>query len=126
LQAFALLQAITPVCTTTGLRWGPTGSVGFELASGVVTVTESSDLDLLLRAPLALDHASARSLFIELTHFSGRFNTRIDTQIETPNGAFSLAEFAHSGTHSGTRVMLRAADGPRLVADPWQTLSLAA
>lgn len=116
LPAFALLRAIRPVCDATGLVWGPTGSVGFELASGVPSATQSSDLDVLLRAPLALSRDASRALFDELTRHAAEQNARIDIQIETPNGAFSLAEF----THAGARVMMRSADGPTLVADPWQ------
>lgn len=40
--------------------------------------------------------------------------TRIDVQMETPQAAFSLAEFVRANL----RVMLRHADGPRLVNDP--------
>jgi phosphoribosyl-dephospho-CoA transferase len=50
-----------------------------------------------------------------LSHAAQHENTRIDVQIETPDAAFSLAEFARANL----RVMLRHIDGPRLVADPW-------
>jgi phosphoribosyl-dephospho-CoA transferase len=116
LPAFALLEAIAPLCDAGRYSWGPTGSVGFELASGCETVTPSSDLDLLLRAPERLDRIEARSIFDTLAKFARAHSTRIDVQIETTEGAFSLAEFAHPGA----RVLLRCADGARLVADPWQ------
>ena len=117
LAAFALLQAVAPVCEAIGYAWGPTGSVGFELASGCPTVTQTSDLDLLVRAPDPLDRASAKSLFDALSQAALDHNTRIDMQIQTLDGAFALAEYAHPGT----RVMMRCADGPKLVVDPWQT-----
>jgi phosphoribosyl-dephospho-CoA transferase len=117
LPAFALLQAIAPLCEATGSAWGPTGSVGFELASGCPTVTQTSDLDLLLRAPDRLDRTAARLLFDAFSQAARDHGTRIDMQIQTHDGAFSLAEYAHPGA----RVMLRCADGPKLVADPWQT-----
>ena len=117
LPAFALLQAIAPLCEATGCTWGPTGSTGFELASGCPTVTQTSDLDLLLRAPEPLDRATAKALFDSLSQAALDHGTRIDMQIQTLDGAFSLAEYAHPGA----RVMLRCADGPKLVADPWQT-----
>ncbi|CAN7755444.1 malonate decarboxylase holo-ACP synthase [Caballeronia sp. 15715] len=117
LPAFALLQAITPLCDSSGHAWGPTGSAGFELASGCPTVTQTSDLDLVLRAPEPLDRATANTLFNALSQAALDHGTRIDIQIQTNDGAFSLAEYAHPGA----RVMLRCADGPKLVADPWQT-----
>jgi phosphoribosyl-dephospho-CoA transferase len=117
LPAFALLQAAAPLCEATGCAWGPTGSVGFELASGYPTVTQTSDLDLLMRAPEPLDRATAKTLFDALSQAALDHGTRIDVQIQTHDGAFTLAEYAHPGA----RVMLRCADGPKLVADPWQT-----
>jgi phosphoribosyl-dephospho-CoA transferase len=117
LPAFALLQTIAPLCDSSGYVWGPTGSAGFELASGSPTVTQTSDLDLLLRAPEPLDRVTAKSLCEALSQAALDHGTRIDIQIQTLDGAFSLAEYAHPGA----RVMLRCADGPKLVADPWQT-----
>jgi len=117
LPAFALLQAVASLCNATGYVWGPAGSTGFELASGCATVTQTSDLDLLLRAPDPLDRATAKTLFEALSQAALDHGTRIDMQIQTLDGAFSLAEYAHPGA----RVMLRCADGPKLVADPWQT-----
>jgi phosphoribosyl-dephospho-CoA transferase len=117
LPAFALLQTIAPLCDSSGYVWGPTGSAGFELASGSPTVTQTSDLDLLLRVPETLDRVTAKTLFDALSQAALDHGTRIDIQIQTQNGAFSLAEYAHPGA----RVMLRCADGPKLVADPWQT-----
>jgi phosphoribosyl-dephospho-CoA transferase len=117
LPAFALLQVVAPLCDATGYVWGPTGSVGFELASGCPTVTQTSDLDLLMRAPEPLDRTTSNTLFEALSQAALDHGTRIDMQIQTLDGAFSLAEYAHPGA----RVMLRCADGPKLVADPWQT-----
>ena len=117
LPAFALLQAVAPVCDSSGYVWGPTGSAGFELASGCPTVTQTSDLDLLMRAPDPLDRATAKTFFDALSQAALDHGTRIDMQIQTHDGAFSLAEYAHPGA----RVMMRCADGPRLVVDPWQS-----
>jgi phosphoribosyl-dephospho-CoA transferase len=117
LPAFALLEAIAPLCEAIGYVWGPTGGAGFELASGCPTVTQTSDLDLLMRAPDPLDRATAKSFFDALSQVALDHGTRIDMQMQTREGAFSLAEFAHPGA----RVMMRCADGPKLVVDPWQT-----
>jgi phosphoribosyl-dephospho-CoA transferase len=116
LPAFALLRQIAPVCTATTLAWGPAGSTGFELASRVPTVTEASDLDLLIRMPTPMRETDAAALLDTLTHAAEALHIRIDVQAETPNGAISLAEYARPHR----RIMLRHVDGPRLVADPWQ------
>ncbi len=47
--ALAALSRVAPILSRRGYRWGPGGSVGFELATGVPTATPSSDLDLILR-----------------------------------------------------------------------------
>ncbi len=116
LPAFALLRQIAPVCTATTLAWGPTGSTGFELASRMPTVTEASDLDLVIRMPAPMRETEATALLDTLTRAAEALHIRIDVQVETPNGAISLAEYARPHR----RIMLRHVDGPRLVADPWQ------
>lgn len=44
------LARIAPMLEETGLAWGPTGAVGFALASGAAVLHQESDLDLLVRA----------------------------------------------------------------------------
>ncbi|HWL89160.1 MAG TPA: malonate decarboxylase holo-ACP synthase [Polyangiaceae bacterium] len=111
IPALQALDAIAGIMNAAGLRWGPTGSVGFELASGVATATTVSDLDLLVRAPLPLPHLAARALVSELA----RLPVRTDVQVETPHGAVALTEIARGED----RFLLRTEYGPRLVADPW-------
>nr|WKF60968.1 Phosphoribosyl-dephospho-CoA transferase [Paraburkholderia busanensis] len=98
--------------------WGPAGSAGFELATQVPTVSASSDLDLLIRTPDALDRDHARALLAQLqTHADGA-GIRVDAQLDTPSGGVALAEWAAGKS----RVMVRHASGPRLIADPWATI----
>jgi phosphoribosyl-dephospho-CoA transferase len=115
LPVFALLRAAAKIIDASGLDWGPAGSTGFELASSIPTVTPTSDLDLVIRAPDPLSREHACKLFDALSQAASSENARIDVQIETPDAAFSLAEFARTNL----RVMLRHADGPRLATDPW-------
>jgi phosphoribosyl-dephospho-CoA transferase len=115
LPAFALLNAIIPVCNTTALDWGPAGSTAFELASRQPTVTATSDLDLIMRMPTPMQMTDARTLFETLSQAAFAQHIRIDIQIETPCGAFALAEFARPHQH----ILLRHPNGPRLVTDPW-------
>jgi phosphoribosyl-dephospho-CoA transferase len=93
------------------LAYGPTGSIGFELASGLPTATPTSDLDLLIRAPQRLPIRLAQEL---ITIFSGS-PCRVDAQLETPRGAVSLTEYARGQTP----LLLRQNGGPVLVDDPW-------
>lgn len=91
-------------------RWGVTGSTAYALATGIPVIHATSDLDLLIRAPQPL---SAEELARWQQQLSGGL-CRADTQVETPNGGFALAEWLRDG-----RVMLKTNLGPRLVSDPW-------
>jgi phosphoribosyl-dephospho-CoA transferase len=115
LPAFALLRAVSPLLDARDLDWGPAGSAGFELATALSTITPSSDLDIVVRAPAPVSRDDAAALFDALSQTARKEGARIDVQVETPGAAFSLAEFARANP----RVMLKHADGPRLVDDPW-------
>lgn len=95
--------------------WGPTGSVGFELATQVPTVTTASDLDLLIRTPQSLTRDRALALLNQLQTHAKNAGIRVDAQLETPAGGVALAEWATDKP----RVMARHASGPQLIADPW-------
>ncbi len=90
--------------------WGPGGSVGFELASGVATVGADSDLDLVVRCALLPPRARAAALWRALQGVSG---SRIDVLLETARGAVALADYARDGP-----CLLRTAEGPRLLGTP--------
>ncbi|MDR3371513.1 malonate decarboxylase holo-ACP synthase [Rhodoferax sp.] len=92
--------------------WGPTGSVGFQLATGLPVVRVDSDLDIVMRFPQEpnrVEIAPLLRLFAELP-------VRCDVQMETPYGAVALAEWARGER----RMLLKTARGPCLVANPWQ------
>lgn len=90
--------------------WGVTGSTGFALATGLPVLHATSDLDLLIRAPLPLQAEEFTAWQQQLA----RLPCRADTQIETPVGAFALNEWLREG-----RVLLKTACGPRLTHLPW-------
>jgi phosphoribosyl-dephospho-CoA transferase len=92
--------------------WGPAGSVGFELASGQPSTNDSSDLDLIIRAPARISRERARSLW-ERTQVLA---VHVDVRVETPRCGFSLEEYA---CESSGRILLRYPNGPQLGADPW-------
>lgn len=105
------LSRVAPELDRLRLTWGITGSVGFALASGVSTLRQDSDLDLLLRAERPLSREAARALFALLQAAPAH----IDMQIDTGRGGFALAEWAGQAD----RVLLKTGRGPLLVADPW-------
>lgn len=111
LPAFAALDAAAAALDALGVAWGPAGSAGFELATGVATVTPESDLDLVVRAPAPLPRGAAAWLRSRLAALP----CRADVQLETPAGALALAEWASGAA----RVAVRTALGPRLLDDPW-------
>ena len=117
-SALRALAEVKPLLEATGLPWGPTGSVGFELATGIPVLHAASDLDLLLRVSTPFSRQQARELLAALDAAP----CRIDLQLETPVGAVALREWAGASP----RVLLKCAEGARLVPDPWQPLECAA
>jgi len=115
LPAFMVLQGLGPVLRRFRLVWGPTGSVGFELATGMPVVQAGSDLDLLIRLPQWIGRDTGQSLLRTLSTQAAQAGVRIDAQLETPGGAVSLAEYAGSTR----RVLLRGSGEPVFVDDPW-------
>jgi phosphoribosyl-dephospho-CoA transferase len=111
LGSLRVLDAVDELCTSLGLAWGPTGSVGFELATGVHSAGVASDLDVVIRAPQPWSLEYAR----EMADCLNRLPARVDAQLDVPAGAVALDEYARGG-----RVLLRAPDGPELTRDPWR------
>jgi phosphoribosyl-dephospho-CoA transferase len=111
LGSLQVLDKVDELFSSLGLVWGPTGSVGFELATGVAAAGTTSDLDVVIRAPEPWPLESAR----EIADHLDRLPTCVDAQLDTPAGAVMLSEFAR-----GDRVLLRTPGGPRLTWDPWR------
>ncbi|MGA8136016.1 MAG: malonate decarboxylase holo-ACP synthase [Pseudomonas gingeri] len=111
--ALQALHYLRPLLDASGLVWGVSGSAGFELATGLPTLHQQSDLDLILRVPQTLSRRQANGL---LQRLDNPF-CRVDLQLQTPLGAVALVEWA--GT--ARRVLLKRADGVQLVLDPWDT-----
>jgi len=111
LPCIRALDRLAPELDRLALTWGVAGSVGFALASGVSTLREDSDLDLLVRAERPLPREEARALLSLLRAAPAR----IDMQVDNGHGGFALAEWAGRAD----RVLLKTGRGPVLVADPW-------
>ena len=90
LAAVRALRAITASLDRDWTRWGPTGGVGFSLATGWVTVTQASDLDLLLRCPVrparASHHTPRHGSWLNIAEIELSALTRqcLDRRIDAP------------------------------------------
>jgi len=111
--ALAVLDEIESIMLRANLAtlWGPGGSVGFELASGSVTATAASDVDLIVQLDAPLAVAAAAELLGQLAQLAAR----ADVVLETPRGGLALGEYARQQAP----LLLRTPDGPRLLDDPW-------
>jgi phosphoribosyl-dephospho-CoA transferase len=94
------------------MSWGPGGSVGYELASGIPSVRADSDLDVILFAPGKLEITEAQDLWRMISSAPGK----VDALVETPFCGFSLKEFV---TTSPRKILLRTSDGGILGSNPW-------
>ncbi|MEE6179135.1 malonate decarboxylase holo-ACP synthase [Mycobacterium sp. 050134] len=68
------------------LQWGPTGSAGFELATGLATLGPDSDLDIVIRG------RPPQHLFDRLPNVLDDLPARVDAQLDLEIGAVALAE----------------------------------
>jgi phosphoribosyl-dephospho-CoA transferase len=105
--AIRSLRRITPLLQRTGYRWGPTGSVGFELAANTTTVKEDSDLDILIDLPEFVPILWASRLMEDLQR---RTLVRVDVQLNTPQGSLALADYIGAG-----KVLVKGNSGPLLL-----------
>jgi phosphoribosyl-dephospho-CoA transferase len=94
------------------MSWGPGGSVGYELASGIPAVRDDSDLDFILFAPRRLEITEAQDLWRMISSAPGK----VDALVETRFCGFSLEEFV---TTSHRQILLRTSEGRILGSNPW-------
>lgn len=106
------LQKIQELLNQSHWTWGYTGSVGFELATGINSVSAKSDIDLLIRTAEFLSKNDAQQLLQSLEHTG----LKLDVQLQTPNGGVALKEWAST---TG-KVLLKCDHGAFLVNNPWQ------
>ena len=115
IPALKQLDSVFRIMSDFGFRWGPTGSVGFELATGFPAAEKDSDLDLLIRAPDELERDRCGRARIRLV---AQVSARLDVLIETGMGAIALDEYVKGDLP----ILLRSLNGPKLVYDPWKTV----
>jgi phosphoribosyl-dephospho-CoA transferase len=107
-----LLEKVIERWQGLALPWGPTGSVGLELASGYQVTTPLSDLDIAIRAPQRLSLELARSLWERVM----RLRPKVDVRVETSKCGFALEEYVRQPS---SRILLHYPDGARVGDDPW-------
>lgn len=105
------LQSISSIMKNFSGCWGYTGSFGFELATGIATVTAQSDIDLLIRT----EQPFAKQQAIELLETFQQAGLNVDIQLQLPQGGLALKEWARN---SG-KVLLKRPDGAVLIENPW-------
>jgi phosphoribosyl-dephospho-CoA transferase len=115
LPAIEALRYVESKLAGWSTEWGPVGSTGYELATGLYVTSEDSDLDLVIYAPEPMERGMAQDLFNVLKLAPAN----VDVRIETPHGGFSLEEYVRERTGC---ILLRTASGRVLVQDPWATL----
>jgi phosphoribosyl-dephospho-CoA transferase len=109
--AFVALDRIASAANGIDLRWGPGGSVGFELATLTRALTTSSDVDIVAYP----DDRHTRDALTSFRDAVGDANIRVDILIEARLGAAALDEWIASPQ----RVLIKTCDGPRLGEFSW-------
>lgn len=117
LPAFQALEKIVPILEN--YDWGISGSLAYEMATGVKMVKHtsehSSDLDLIMLATRKLSHSEANELLKKLN----KFGTHADLQVVNGEKGFSLEEYAQN---CDRQILVKTASGPILSKDPWAFL----
>jgi phosphoribosyl-dephospho-CoA transferase len=112
LKPFQTLSYLESHLAGLDMTWGPGGSVGYELASGISAARADSDLDLILFAPRKLEITEAEDLWRMISSAP----ERVDALVETPFCGFSLEEFVTTPSH---KILLRTKNFRILGSDPW-------
>ncbi|MCH7313097.1 malonate decarboxylase holo-ACP synthase [Acinetobacter sp. ANC 3882] len=105
------LRRIYTTMQSFALPWGYTGSVGYELATGLKTVNQNSDVDLLIRTEQFISKSEAQIILTALENLG----INIDVQLQTPLGGVALKEWARTAGE----VLLKQNDKAVLVKNPW-------
>ena len=112
--ALAALADIRHRLNDLSIVWGPTGAVGYELATGRAVAHRESDLDLVVRLPECCNDVLA-ALCETAAAARQTYAIRCDIQLETPAGGVALADWAGEAG----QMMVKSDTGPYLTANPW-------
>lgn len=104
---YAALKSMKEQFEKMDILWGPTGSVGFELATSIKVTKKSSDIDLCIYMKQI-----QRELLMEIWRFLEGLNQRVDVQVEIASvGAFLLNDYVK---HEKSGFIVRTPYGPQL------------
>lgn len=110
LPQFQALRQVAEAAAREVLTWGPTGSIGFELATGAHVIRVDSDVDILIRFASGISTTA-------LTRFRAALSNAIihvDVLLEEGCRGAALNEYLASPQ----RVLIKTPDGPQLGAFP--------
>jgi phosphoribosyl-dephospho-CoA transferase len=113
--AFSALSRLQTVFRGMDIRWGPVGSVGFELATGAHVVRRTSDLDVIVRQT---DLVLPPGLLNALLAVVETSEVAIDILVETGAGGFALLDYSNGDE----TLVLRTEEGPRRILHPMNQL----
>ncbi len=106
---FTTIEAMVDILTD--IEWGIGGSLGYELTTGQATITDNSDLDIILYPSQKFSRECANNWLIMSNHCA----KKVDFQVEIERGAFHLVEYARENKE----VLLKKTGGYSLVEDVW-------
>lgn len=117
LAPFKILIKIVPLLKD--YHWGISGSLAYEMATGVEMVKETaqhtSDLDIIMNDDIKLSRDQAKKLLEDLN----QFEVHADVQVVHGQNGFTLEEYAQN---RDMQIMIRTANGPILAKDPWKAI----
>lgn len=104
---YPTLKSIRDEFKKLNLTWGPTGSIGFEIATNINVTSLKSDIDLSIYMEAIDDE-----LFMKVGEFLKSLDRKIDVQVEVPIlGAFLLNDYLKN---QETGFIVRTPFGPQL------------
>ena len=111
LSVWKALRLVSDGLAKGNIIWGPIGSVGYGLATGIDVVTETSDLDIIVRFGAAPDLEILKE-YRQTLRFDG---LRVDVTLESSIGGVDLNEYLSHPDCS----LIKTSGGPRIGGLLW-------
>lgn len=110
MPAFQALNEMVPVLKD--FHWGVSGSLAYEMATGVKMVHQTSDIDVIAWQVKPMSVPQAQALLRRLN----QFNVHADMQVVNQDRGFALEEYA---MNRDAEILIKTDEGPCLSDDPW-------